>query len=181
MKLMSTERTDIYLLNEEFVENLQVFLVENRDNFAPFEPLRHDDYFTAPSISKRIKDSLSEFEERKSLLLIFTVKGEKKVIGSINFTNFVYGVFQAGYLGFSIDQAYQGKGLMREALKVAIDYVHETYGLHRIMANHLPTNLRSSKTLESLGFIKEGYAASYLKINGFWQDHILNSLIFEEK
>jgi len=46
------------------------------------------------------------------------------------------------------------------------------------MANHLPDNLRSSNTLKKSGFKKEGYAQSYLKINGEWQDHILNSLVF---
>ncbi|GAB2951080.1 hypothetical protein GCM10011328_17830 [Hafnia psychrotolerans] len=70
---------------------------------------------------------------------------------------------------------------MYESLKAAIQYVHEKYDLHRIMANHLPDNTRSSKTLESLGFMKEGYAKSYLKINGIWQDHVLNSIIFPDK
>ncbi|WP_422731094.1 GNAT family N-acetyltransferase [Leclercia pneumoniae] len=106
------------------------------------------------------------------------MKNDQKIIGSINFTNFVYGVFQACYLGFSLDHASQGKGLMYESLESSIEYVRENYGIHRIMANHLPDNLRSSNTLKKPGFKKEGYAQSYLKINGEWQDHILNSLVF---
>jgi ribosomal-protein-alanine N-acetyltransferase len=31
--------------------------------------------------------------------------------------------------------------------------------------------------LHSLGFEKEGYAKSYLQINGRWQDHVLTSLL----
>ncbi len=58
-------------------------------------------------------------------MMVFTLKGEEKIVGNINFTNFIYGVFQACYLGFSIDDAHQGKGLMHEALKIAIKYVHE--------------------------------------------------------
>lgn len=69
---------------------------------------------------------------------------------------------------------------MHEALKAPIAYVHDKYDINRIMANHLSDNLRSKKTLGSLGFVKEGYAKSYLKINGAWQDHILNSLILPE-
>jgi len=67
---------------------------------------------------------------------------------------------------------------MYESLESSIEYVRENYGIHRIMANHIPDNLRSSNTLKKLGFKKEGYAQSYLKINGEWQDHILNSLVF---
>ncbi|AYC17992.1 Putative ribosomal N-acetyltransferase YdaF [Dickeya dianthicola] len=180
-KLFSTARTDVYSLTEDFSEQLQLFLVENRDNFAPFEPLRTEDYFSLDSIRQRIVDSQPDFKAKKCLLLVFTSKGENKIIGSINFTNFVYGVFQAGYLGFSIDKSFQGQGLMRETLESAIAYVHENYGLHRIMANHLPENIRSQKILASLGFVREGFAKSYLKINGTWQDHVLNSYITPEK
>ncbi len=180
MKLFSTERTDVYLLTPDLADGLQRFLLENRSHFAPFEPLRNEDYFTLHSITQRIKSAQSDYDARKCLQMVFTLKGEHNIIGSINFTNFIFGVFQACYLGFSLDQAYQGKGLMHEALSKSIGYIHETYGFHRIMANHLPDNARSSKTLASLGFVKEGYAHSYLKINGVWQDHVLNSLVLPE-
>lgn len=180
MKLISTDRTDIYLLTSDLAINFQRYLLDNRIHFTPFEPLRDDDFFSIDSISERISNALNDFEERKCMLLVFSLKDENKIIGSINFTNFIFGVFQACYLGFSLEKAYEGKGLMHEALKHSISYVHDKYAFHRIMANHLPDNLRSSKTLNSLGFVKEGYAHSYLKINGLWQDHVLNSLIFPE-
>ncbi|MCJ8298752.1 MAG: 30S ribosomal protein S5 alanine N-acetyltransferase, partial [Pseudomonadales bacterium] len=49
--------------------------------------------------------------------------------------------------------------------------------LHRIMANYIPENVRSAKVLEKVGFKKEGYSPSYLKIAGKWQDHVLTALI----
>ncbi len=180
MKLFSTARTDVLLLTTDLADNLQLFLLENRAYFAPFEPLRNEDYFTLNSITQRIESAQSDYDARKCLQLVFTLKDEHKIVGSINFTNFIFGVFQACYLGFSLDPAYQGKGLMHEALKASLNYVQANYGFHRIMANHLPDNARSSKTLARLGFVKEGYAHSYLKINGVWQDHVLNSLILPE-
>lgn len=180
MKLFSTQRTDVWLLTPDLAERFQLFLLENRSYFAPFEPLRNEDYFTLDSVSQRIASAQKDYEARKCLQIVFTLKGENNIIGSINFTNFIFGVFQACYLGFSLDHAHQGKGLMREALKDSLDYVQMHYGFHRIMANHLPDNARSSRTLASLGFVKEGYAHSYLKINGIWQDHVLNSLVLPE-
>ncbi|MEH4661122.1 GNAT family N-acetyltransferase [Phytobacter diazotrophicus] len=177
MKLFSTERTDVYLLTTDVAEAFQHYLLNNSSHLAPFEPLRNEDYFQSDNIIERIINSLNDYENRKCLNLVFTSKNESTIIGSINFTNFIFGVFEACYLGFSLDHAYQGKGLMHEALGKSISYVHEQYGMHRIMANHLPGNIRSSKTLGSLGFVKEGYAQSYLKINGVWQDHVLNSLV----
>lgn len=152
--------------------------MNNRAHLAPYEPQRDDEYFALENIQNRIINSLYDYQDKRSLLLVVTLKNDQKIIGSINFTNFVYGVFQACYLGFSLDHASQGKGLMYESLESSIEYVRENYGIHRIMANHIPDNLRSSNTLKKLGFKKEGYAQSYLKINGEWQDHILNSLVF---
>ncbi len=45
--------------------------------------------------------------------------------------------------------------------------------LHRLEAACIPTNLASIKLLEKTGFKREGYARSYLCINGIWQDHLL--------
>ena len=45
--------------------------------------------------------------------------------------------------------------------------------LHRVEAACIPTNLASVRLLEKSGFRREGYARSYLCINGTWQDHLL--------
>ncbi|WP_338941435.1 GNAT family N-acetyltransferase [Paraburkholderia sp. 22B1P] len=99
------------------------------------------------------------------------------MVGDCNFTNIVRGPFQACHLGFSLAKRFEGQGLMREALTSAITYIFDEIGLHRIMANIRPENVRSARLLERLGFEREGLARSYLKINGVWADHVLTSLI----
>ena len=61
-------------------------------------------------------------------------------------------------------------------LEKAISYVFNVKNIHRIMANYLPENKASAKVLNKLGFIVEGRAKNYLRINGIWRDHILTSL-----
>jgi len=80
-------------------------------------------------------------------------------------------------LGFSIARRFEGKGLMREALIAATNFMFEREGLHRIMANFRPENIRSERLLTSIGFRREGFARSYLQINGRWADHVLTSMI----
>ena len=41
----------------------------------------------------------------------------------------------------------------------------------------LQHNLASMRVLERVGFSREGFARSYLRINGRWQDHVLFALI----
>ena len=66
---------------------------------------------------------------------------------------------------------------MSETLIAAIGFVFEELDLHRIMANHLPDNERSARLLARLGFEREGFAKSCLKIDGRWRDHVLTSLL----
>jgi ribosomal-protein-alanine N-acetyltransferase len=41
----------------------------------------------------------------------------------------------------------------------------------------MPANTRSAALLQRLGFEREGFARSYLRINGRWEDMVLNSLV----
>ena len=107
---------------------------------------------------------------------LLTPDGEQ-MIGACNFSGIIRGAFQACYLGYHIDEAHQGQGLMQEALEAGIGYMFDSQNLHRIMANYIPGNDRSARLLERLGFEREGYAKAYLNIAGRWQDHVLTALV----
>jgi len=94
-----------------------------------------------------------------------------------NFTNVVRGPFQACTLGFSVARMREGRGLMTTVVRTGVGIMFEDYGLHRIMANHMPRNERSRRVLERCGFVREGYAKAYLKIAGRWEDHVLTALV----
>jgi ribosomal-protein-alanine N-acetyltransferase len=66
---------------------------------------------------------------------------------------------------------------MTEALRAVCAHAFTQMGLHRIQANHLPENLRSAAVLQRLGFEVEGYARSFLLIDGRWRDHVLTALV----
>ena len=120
--------------------------------------------------------SSQKFDEKKKLRKVLVKKSSKgPIIGVCNFTNILRGVFQACFLGYSVDHKHQGQGIMYEALKASTDFVFKHLKLHRIMANYMPKNEKSGKLLKKLGFVIEGYARDYLKINGQWEDHILTA------
>ncbi|MUG31723.1 GNAT family N-acetyltransferase [Psychrobacter sanguinis] len=179
-KLFGTDSTEVYLISQEWAQPLQAYLTANETRLAPYEPAREPDYYTLEGVQARIAAALDMHRQRQGISMLFTSKNSTQVIGVINFSGFMYGVFQAGYVGYSIDSDYEGKGIMSEVLSQALEYVRKHYGLHRIMANYLPDNHRSARLLNTLGFEQEGYAKSYLKINGQWRDHVLTALVFDE-
>jgi len=44
--------------------------------------------------------------------------------------------------------------------------------LHRIEAACVPENERSIRLLRKVGFLQEGLARNYIRINGHWRDHL---------
>ena len=162
----------------EDVTAVIIYYTANRVHLAPFEPIRAEDFYTEDYWRKEIEARLDAFKNDQSLkLFLFEKEHPKIIIGSMNFTNFVRGVFQSCTLGYSVAAAFEGKGYMTEALNVAIGYVFSELNMHRIVAAYLTHNQRSGLLLKRLGFVVEGYARDYLMINGQWQDHILTSLI----
>jgi len=106
------------------------------------------------------------------------VTGEAdEVLGTVGITSILRGSFHAGYLGYSLAEALQGRGLMHEALGLVIDFAFRDLNLHRLMANHSVRNERSARVLERLGFEREGRARAWLIVNGVWEDHVLTARI----
>ena len=81
-------------------------------------------------------------------------------------------IFKNGILGYSIDQNYQGKGFMKEAVDKVVDYAFNEVNLHRVEASALLDNERSKGVLSGCGFKELGINKEYLFINDKWHDHI---------
>lgn len=149
----------------------------NEMHLQPWSPLVPRDHHTESAWRRRLEERETEFESGLSVHFIGTDKAESHVIGSCSLSNIVRGVFQACRMGYSVAERYQGQGYMKAIAEHAIRYAFRDLKMHRIMADHMPSNERSEKLLASLGFEREGYARDYILINGKWEDHVLNSLI----
>lgn len=156
---------------------IRSYNLNNREHLQPWQPTRPPGFFAIESIVTRITDIERDRLAGRCLNLLIFKRDSGEVIGECNFSNIVLGAFQACHLGYSLAATAQGQGLMSEALRMAIAYVFEELGLHRIMANYRPENERSARVLAGLGFEREGFARSYLRINGQWADHVLTALI----
>ncbi len=174
---IETERTVIEILGKDDAELMLNYYVENRKHFEPWEPKRNDDYFTLSNFSRMLSENHKHAKDKSAVKLAALSLDRSEIVGVCNFTNIVFGPFQACYLGYSIAAKHQGKGLMTEILHTSIEQIFDELDLHRIMANYIPANTKSAAVLKRLGFKREGFARSYLQIAGKWQDHILTSKI----
>lgn len=126
-----------------------------------------------PEKTERSRESFSSFG-RRALTKTGTPKTKIKrgaLIGGVSLTDIRRGAAQHGTLGYWIGQPFSAQGLMKEAASLVTSFGFETLKLHRIEASCMPHNEPSRRLLASLGFQLEGFAPSYLRINGAWEDH----------
>ena len=94
-----------------------------------------------------------------------------RIVGIVNISDIGLGTFLSAYLGYYGMTWCAGRGLMTEAVGLAVGYAFETLGLHRVEANIQPGNARSIALVRRLGFTREGFSPRYLHIDGDWRDH----------
>lgn len=174
---IETKRTTLTLLQPDNAHLLLKYQLANRNHLARWEPARDDNFFTAESTLARSEKSYKAFLDGTALNFIAVERTSQEMVAGCNFTNIVRGPLMGCNMGYSVARELEGLGLMQEIARAGIGYVFDVVGLHRIMANHMPSNERSEKLLRKLGFEREGYAKAYLKIAEKWEDMVLNSLI----
>src|SRR6266511_4339701 len=70
-----------------------------------------------------------------------------------------------------------GNGYMHETLKALLTYAFDVLDFHRIEADVDPRNAASIRTLERLGFQREGYLRERWQVNGEIQDALFYGLL----
>ena len=78
-------------------------------------------------------------------------------------------------IGYKIDEKYRRMGYGRRMLTMALKIMVTEYGMHRIEAYILPGNDASVNLASTMGFISEGSAYAYAKINKEWRDHLIKT------
>lgn len=114
---------------------------------------------------------MSSDTETSRRFLVRLVGKDGPIVGQVSLNNIVRGAFLSATLGYWIAKSHAGKGLMTEALGLAVTHAFKELRLHRVEANIIPRNAASIGLVKRLGFRYEGTAECYLRIAGVWEDH----------
>lgn len=83
-------------------------------------------------------------------------------------------------IGYAMASAYWGKGYMNEALQGLLSHAFEVMNLRRLEADVDPRNTASIRTLERLGFQREGFLRERWHVCGEIQDALFYGLLRRE-
>ncbi len=152
----------------------------SRNFLVPWEPTWPEDDLTRGAFRRRLKRYADD--QRSDLAYAFLIfrASDNAMVGGLTLANIRRGVAQAGSIGYWVGAPFARKGYMTAAVRALIPYCFKTLRLHRLEAACIPSNTASVGLLEKTGFTREGYARSYLCINGTWQDHLLYARIVDD-
>lgn len=173
----STERLQITSACPSDAEAIARYYRTNVEHLRPWEPTRPPHFIQTPYWQARLTLQATASRNDDSFFYLWRAKDHPgPIVGTGRLSLIMRGSYCACTLGYNIGQEFEGRGYMTEALTRVIDHAFNGLHLHRIQANHLPTNERSARLLRRLGFVVEGYARDYLFIDGRWRDHVLTAL-----
>src|SRR5579863_10534788 len=141
-----------------------------RDWLLKWEPRSvHSSHLAEDQRSFTSRCSLRERERQLGTGFGFGIFNQGRFIGEITLSSVQRGPLQSAYIGYWIDEALAGQGLMPEAVVTMLQYAFDTLRLHRVEVNIIPRNSASRRVVEKLGVRCEGVAERYLEIDGAWR------------
>jgi len=122
---------------------------------------------------------ISPFKENSGIRWGIVRKGYDELMGTCGYYDWNKTARRAE-IGYDLDPAYWGKGIMTEVLCAVLKYGFERMKLNRIQAIIDSGNSRSMKLVCRLGFKKEGVLRQRIFFNGQFRDDVIFSLLKKE-
>lgn len=155
--------------------------LESRKFLKPFEPRWSEADLSQRVFRNRLRRGLKESVggTEFSFFIFADAAGKERLIGGVTLSNIRRRVAQQVNLGYWMGVNDAKKGVMSRAVAMVLPFVFDEQSLNRIHAACLPDNQASRRVLEKNNFQEEGFAESYLQIDGEWRDHVLYGLTKE--
>ena len=126
--------------------------------------------------SKLINEIRDGFARRELLKWGIALLTDDTLIGTVTLFHPDF-THRRAEIGYALGRAHWRRGYMRETLRAVLDYAFSVLDLHRIEADVDPRNTASVRTLERLGFQREGYLRERWQVNGEIQDALFYGLL----
>ncbi len=178
---LAGQRIMLRTLRESDFEPWHEVRVRCRDWLVPWEPRPAGaPPPTEDRASFAARCALRERERQIGSGYGFGIFVADRFVGELTLSSIQRGPFQSASIGYWVDQAWAGQGLVPEAVVVTLRFAFEMLGLHRVEISIIPRNAASRRVVEKLDLRVEGVSERFLEIDGEWEDHLRYAMTAEE-
>lgn len=152
--------------------------------FRPWDSSRPPESLEPPAAFATLMRRFSA-RARRGTMLPWAVEyapegGKPRFVGQVTVGGITHGSASWAQIGYWIDPAWAGRGIIPTAVAMACDYCFASLRLHRIEIAIRPENTNSLAVVRKLGFRYEGRRPRYMHVDGDWRDHDMFVLHREE-
>ncbi|MFS0559309.1 GNAT family protein [Terribacillus sp. 179-K 1B1 HS] len=176
--MYESERLQIKPLEGKHASELLDLNLRNRELFESISPVeRSDSDYDLEKYRKNIEAAKKDWKEGIRYEFGIFLKPDDSLIGTVSLFFIERKTAEKCMIGYSLDEAHNGKGYMTEAVQLALDFAFGEAKFHRVEAGVMPRNLGSIAVLEKCGFQREGLERDLLRISGQFEDHYKYSIL----
>ena len=175
LPIITTPRVVLRWISEDDIDSLY-------EIFSDPQVMRYWSTVPLPNreAAAELQRKIAQGNESNSMLKWgLALHGSNTVIGTTTLFNLNFDNDRAE-LGYAMGRAHWGKGYMNEALNALVSHAFEVMELRRLEADVEPRNVASIRTLEKLGFQREGFLRERWHVNGEIQDALFYGLLRRE-
>ena len=168
---------NLRLVRVRDAKKLERLILGNREWLRPWEATNPHGPNTF-DVKAQVRGLLKQLKEDQGYPFVIEYRGE--VVGQLNVANVLFGSVSSALLGYWIAPNFAGKEITPTAVALAIDYLLNIVGLHRVEIDIRPENNASLRIVEKLGLRYEGLKERYIHINVDWREHYIFAITHEE-
>ena len=166
--VLLTERLELIEITDKHLNDiLELFGNENVTRFYNLIPFK-----TEQDAKKFIDWYHNRFQDNLAIRWGISLKGQKKIIGTIGFNNFAKN--HRANIGYDLRPEYWNQGYMSEALNKVINFGFNQLEINRIEAEVMQKNENSENVLYKLNFKNEGILRQWM----YWNEKHYDMTMF---
>lgn len=111
---------------------------------------------TEEAVQKMILQCGEEYERKEAVYFAICTKDDPDTVVGVGEIFGIDSRLEMVNIGYSVREAFWGKGIATETVRIILRYLFEEIEVNRIVAHAMPENESSNKVLQKCGLTKEG-------------------------
>lgn len=170
------EITELRPASPEDADEFYRVIDRNRERLGRWLPWAGPHY-SLDDARRFLADSAADMAERRSLTM--TIRHRGAICGAVGLHR-IDGRNKSSSIGYWIDRAHEGKGIVTAVCRAIVTEGFRSYGLHRVEIRCATWNHRSSGVPKRLEFVEEGILREAEWLHDKWVDLRVFSMLAQD-